>query len=223
METTNSFNDGVKTVEKIFSDSTKQITDFYTKQLNTATGFYKNLFDSFSAGNKEWNTNAFSNGFLNNGLTKMFEVPLNGIGTNFTNPFLTIFDKMYKQMADYNSAMLSNLTNGMKSNVDLSEISKTYQDMVNDRIEASKNILKTATDAYNKQLDFSIENNKKAIEEMRNQFNVMIRQNQKFRSDIMSSSQAPIKNAEKTFKDSISPEIKKRSSVTANELSDHKL
>ena len=83
METSNSFNDGVKTVEKIFSDSTKQITDFYTKQLNTATGFYKNLFDSFSAGNKEWNTNAFSNGFVNNGLKKMFEVPLNGIGTNF--------------------------------------------------------------------------------------------------------------------------------------------
>jgi hypothetical protein len=223
METTNSINDGMKAAEKIFNDSTKQMTDFYTKQLNTSTGFYKNIFDSFSLGNKEWNNNALSNSFFNNGLTKMFEVPFTGMTNNFTNPFLPTFDKLYKQMADYNTTMFSNLTNGMKSSTDVSEISKNYQDMVNARIESSKNILKTATDAYNKQLEFSTENNKKAMEEMNDQFNVMVKHNQKFWSDIMSSSQAPINNAEKIVKDTISPEIKKRTAVPATELSDHKV
>jgi hypothetical protein len=38
-----STNDGAKMAEKMLNDSTKQMTDFYTKQLNAATGFYKNF------------------------------------------------------------------------------------------------------------------------------------------------------------------------------------
>ena len=216
-------NEEAKTVEKMLNDSSKEIMDFYTKQLNVATGFYKNLFDSFSTGNKGWNnTPDFSNGFLNNDLTKAFTMPFSGMGNHFTNPFLPTFDKLYKQMVDYNTTLFTNLTNGLKGSTDISEISKKYQEAINARIEASKNILKTATDAYNKQLDFSLENNKKAMEEMNNQFNVMVKQNQKFWSDLMTSAQAPINSIEKAVKDSISPEIKKRTSVPATELSDHK-
>ena len=95
--------------------------------------------------------------------------------------------------------------------------------MVNARVESSKNILKTATESYNKQLEFSIENNKKAMEEMNDQFNAMVKQSQKFWSDLMSSSQATSITLEKAVKDTISPEIKKRTAVPANELSDHKV
>lgn len=219
-----SVNNEVNTAEKMLNDSTKEIMGFYTKQLNTAINFYKNLFDSFSTVNKGWNnTPNFSTGFLNNDLTKVFTIPFSDMSNNVLNPFLPTFDKLYKQMIDYNTTMFANLTNGLKGNADMSDISKKYQDAINTRIEASKNILKTITDAYNKQLDFSLENNKKAIEEINNQFNIIVKQNQKFWFDLMASAQAPINNAEKAVKDSISPEIKKRTSVPANELSDHKV
>ena len=218
-----STNDGVKTAEKLLNNSSKEIMDFYTKQFNVVTGFYKNLFESFSTVNKGWNnTPDFSNNFLNNDLTKSFATPFNGMSNNFANPFQPTFDKLYKQMVDYNTTMFTNLTNGLKSSTDVSEISKKYQNEINTRIEASKNILKTASDAYNKQANFSIENNKNTMEEMNNQFDVMVKQNQKFWSDLMTSTQTPINKAEETVKDSISPEIKKRTAVPATELSNHK-
>ena len=218
-----STNDGAKTPQKMLHDSSKEIMDFYTKQFNVVTGFYKNLFESFSTVNKGWNnTPDFSNNFLNNDLTKAFAMSFSGMSNNFANPFQPTFDKLYKQMIDYNTTMFTNLTNGLKSSTDVSEISKKYQNEINTRIEASKNILKTASDAYNKQANFSIENNKNTMEEMNNQFDVMVKQNQKFWSDLMTSTQAPINKAEETIKDSISPEIKKRTAVPATELSNHK-
>ena len=219
-----STNDGAKTAEKMLNESSKEIINFYTNQLNIATGFYKNLFESFSTVNKGWNnTPDFSNGFLNNGLTKAFAMPFNGMNNNFTNPFLPTFDNLYKQMTDYSTTLFINVTNSLKGSADISEISKKYEDAINTRTEASKNLFKTAIDAYNKQVDFFIENNKKAMEEMSNQFNVMLKQNQKFWSDLMTSTQAPINSAEKVVKDSIIPEIKKRTPVPATELLDHKI
>jgi hypothetical protein len=217
-----SSSDGAKTAEKMLNDSPKEIMDFYTKQLNVATGFYKNIFDSFLNGNKGWNNSSdFSNGFLNND-HKAFAMPFNGMNSNFANPFVPTFDKVYKQMVDYNTTMSTNLTNGLKANADMSEISKKYQDALNTRIEVSKSILKTATEAYNKQLDLSMENNKNVLEEINGQVNVMVNQSQKFWSDLTTSIQVPITKEEKIAKDSISPEIKKRTSIPANELSDHK-
>ena len=217
-------NDGVNPAEKMLNDSSKEIIDFYTKQLNTASGFYKNLFESFSNVNRGWNNIPdFSNGFLNNDLSKVFAIPYSGVNTNFTNPFLPTFDKLYKQMVDYNTTMFTNLTNRLQSSADVFEISKKYQDVINTRIEAYKNILKTTTDASNKQVSFYIENNKNIMEEMNNQFDIIVKQNQKFWSDLMPSVKAPLNDIEKIVKDSISPEIKKRTSVFATELSDHKV
>lgn len=217
-----STNDGAKTAGKMLNDSAKEITDFYTKQLNAVTGIYKNMFNSFSTGNKGWDsTSAFSNAFMNNDL-KAFAMPFNGMSNNFTNPFLPNFDILLKQMNDYSLAMFANINNGLKVNTDMSLINTRYQDIVTARIEALKNIFKTSTEAYNKQLDFSMENNKKTMEEMNNQLNAIVNQNQKFWSEVLSSQKSPAKNEEKIVKDLISPEIKKRNSVPVNEFSDHK-
>jgi hypothetical protein len=224
METNSNYstNGGAKTTEKMLNDSTKEITDFYTKQLNAATSIYKNMFNSFSNGNKGWSsTPDFSKGFLNNDL-KPFAMPFNGMSNNFTNPFLPNFDTLFKQMNDYSKAMFSNLNNELKGNTDMSVISSKYQETVNARIESFKNILNATTEAYTKQLDFSMENNKKAMEEMNIQLNAMVNQNQKFWSEITGPQQTPEKNEEKIVKDSISPEIKKRTSIPVNEFSDHK-
>jgi hypothetical protein len=219
-----SSSDGAKTAEKVLNDTTKELMDFYTKQLNVATGFYKSILDSFSTGNNSWNNSSdFSTGFFNNDLTKVFTKPFSGMSYNATNPFMPMFDKFYKQMVDYNKDMLVSLNSGLKGNADLSDMTKKYQEAVNTRMESSKNILKTATDAYNKQLDFSMENNKKALEEMTNQFNAMVKQSQAFWSDLMVSTQTPTNTPDKTTKDATSPDTKKRTSAVVNELSDHKI
>jgi hypothetical protein len=226
METTSnqSSKDGAKTAEKTLNDTTKELMDFYTKQLNVATGFYKNIFDSLSTGGKSWNNSSdFSTGFFNNDVTKAFTNPFSGMNYQVANPFLPLFDKFYKQMEEYNKDMLASLTNGLKGNTDWSEMTKKYQETVSSRMESSKNILQTATEAYNKQLDFSNNNNKKAMEDMTSQFNAMVKQSQTFWLDLMASLQTKINTDEKTVKDSISPEIKKRASSLANELTDHKI
>jgi hypothetical protein len=213
-----------KTIEKTLNDSTKQVMDFYTNQLNVAAGFYKNIFDSFSIGNKDWTSNnPFSNAWFGNNSTKAFAMPFDGMSNNLTNPFLPFFNNLYNQIADYNAVMFSILSTGLKSNTNVFDTGKKYQDTFNTRIDTSKNILKTATEAYNKQLDFSIEANRKAVEEMNNQFNEMVKQNQTFWSDLIVSNQTPINTGEEIVKDSITPDIKKRTGVPASELLDHKV
>ena len=128
METTNTNHTATQdgtVAEKMINNTTKEMMEAYNKQLNLTTGFYTNFFNSVMGNNKSWNGNMGSaNSFLNNDLTKLFSVPFNGNGSSFSNPFSTPFDKLYKQMMEYNSNMFSNLSNGIKSNTDWSTISK---------------------------------------------------------------------------------------------------
>lgn len=218
-----SANESANTTEKMLTDSTKEIMDFYTKQLNAATGFYKNLFDSFSNSNKGWNTNSdFSTGFLNNDIMKSFLMPFNNMNTYFTNPFIPSYDKIYKQLIDYNSNLFNRLTSSLKDSSDLSEINKKYREMITSQTETTKNSLKIAAEAYNNLINLSIENNKKILEEMNNQISALVEQNQLFWSGLTESAQVLPTNTEKTVKESVNPEIKKRSSIATTGLSDHK-
>jgi hypothetical protein len=217
-------NEGANTSEKSLTNSAKQLMDGYTKQLNVVTGFYKNMFDSVLAVNKEWTTpNYYSNSLFGNGTAKAFAMPFNEVSNNATSPFLPTFYNFYKQISDYYSTTFSNLTVGLKSNVASSEFSKKYSDNVTTLLETAKAILKTAIEAYSKQLDFSMETTKKAVEEMTIQFNAMLKQNQNIWADVIASAQTTLNNEEKNLKDSISPEIKKRAGSLVTELSNHKI
>jgi hypothetical protein len=212
--------DQPKTSEKMLGDSNKDIMSFYTQQLNVATSFYKNLFDSFSTGKTGWNN---APDFLNNDFTKAFSMPYSGLTSNLANPFMPTFDKLFKQLSDYNTTMFTNLTNGFGVNTDMSEISKTYQDTIATRIESYMSFLKTANEAFGKQLEYSVDSNKKAMEDMNTQFQLMVEQNQNLWADLLAASRPAKDNTGKPGKDSISPELKKRTSVPASELSNHKV
>jgi hypothetical protein len=198
--------------------------DGYTKQLNVVSGFYKNMFDSVLAVNKEWTTpNYFSNSLFGNGTAKVFAMPFNEVSNNATSPLLPTFYNFYKQISDYYSTTFSNLTVGLKSNVASSEFTKKYSDNVTTLLETAKTIFKTTTEAYNKQLDITIETTKKAVEEMTIQFNEMVQQNQNGLADLIVPVQAPLNTEHEILKDSISPEIKKRAGLLVTELSNHKV
>ena len=219
-----STNEVTKTIEKTLTSSTKEIMDFYTKQLNVATVFYKNLFDPFANANKTWDNNShLHKGFFGNDITKLFSMPLSGFNGNFSNPLMPMYDQMMKQMLDYNASMFANLPTGLKVTMNMTELSKKYQEGMNAGIESYRGVLKTVTESFNKQLDVSIEANKKVTEEMNHQLQIMVKQNQQFWFDVTIASQTKANSVQKNVKDSITPEIKKRTAIPTNELSDHKV
>src|SRR4051812_35523025 len=71
--------EGTKSANKWITDSTNAIMELYKKQLNVASGFYNNFFNSFSEENKDMFNPAKS-------FTEMFSNNNNG-GMKFTNFF----------------------------------------------------------------------------------------------------------------------------------------
>lgn len=218
MESTNTnhtVNDGAKASEKMLNDITKGMMDVFTKQLNTVTSFYSNLFNSNLGNTNSWNGNgAFQN---------MFQNPMSNFsGNNFQNPFFTSIDKMMKQMVDNNTNIFSNVKNGLNTNVDMIEANKKYQEIIAARMETYKNIIKSTSEAYSKQLESTIDSNKKIIEETTDQLNLIATQNQTFWMDLMNSFQMVSNKEEKIIKEPINSDIKKKPIVIANEFSDHK-
>jgi len=215
MDTNHTATETPKTAEKMINDTTKEMMEVYNKQLNLTTGFYNNFFNSVMSNSKSWNgSKGFSDSFLNSDLMKLFPIPFSGMGSSFSNPLLPSFDKLYKQLLEYNSNMFSTLSNGIKSTTDWSAISKGYTETVENRLEVFKKILTAMSETYNKQLDFSIGNTKKMMEEINNQFNTIINQNQKLQEDVLATYQVPFDEEEKKIKESNLNESKKRSNVS---------
>ncbi len=229
METTNANHteqSNSKTAEKMMNDTSKGIMDMYTKNINLITNFYSNLFNSFSNGNKGFNNNyGSSTNFMNNDFAKLFSNPYNGMGNNFSPQALPTFNNVYQQMIDYNTNLFSMLSKGMNTNTDWNGIGKKEEEIIENRLEATKNMRHSILESYNKQLDSVNENNKKMMQETTDQFNLLMKQNQKLWADIFSMNQTPVKTEEKIIsnpvvKDPIINEVKKRSNFP---LADHKL
>lgn len=229
METTNTNHmkqSVTDTTEKIMNDTSKEMTDIFTKNLNLVTGFYSNVFNSLSNGNKEFDSNYSSlTNFTNNDFIKTFLNPFNGMGNVFFNQSLPRFDNLYKQMMEYNTNLFSMLGNGININTDWSEVSKKEEAIIENRLEATKNMRHSIIEAYTKQLDSANEHNKKMIQETTEQFNLLMKQNQKLLTDmfIMFKASGKIENkgvSNTIVAEPILNELKKRS---ASPVSDHKL
>jgi len=196
---TEKLNESTKAFEKGFSDANENVMDMYTKQLNLMTGFYNNFLNPIMSNNKGWNLGQdFGHNLFDGDLTKAFSNPFNGMGAGVSNPFLSSFDKMYKQMMGYNHNLLlafNSQANG--ATIDWSEISKKYIETVENRLEASKSIFNSISEACNTKVNSSIEANKKAMEEIGTQFNLVIKQNQKFWADMLEMHQAPLRGENK--------------------------
>ena len=207
METTNTNHteqNGTNTAEKMMNDTSKGMMDMFTKNLNLVSGYYSNLFNSFSNGNKGLtNNNGSSTNFMNYDLTKLFSNPFGGMGNSFSNQSLPVFNSLYQQMMDYNNNLFSALSKGSNTTTDWSEIGKKQEAMIGNRLEATKNMRRSIIEAYTKQLDSVNESSKKMIEETTNQFNLLMKQNQKLWVDMFAMFQTPQKAEEKIAKDTL--------------------
>src|ERR1700758_5560392 len=194
MESTKSsnetLNESAKAVETFFNNSNALLTDMLKKEVDLITGFYNNLFGSKFGNANAWNQNSdFTNMFSNPmGMNKWFSNPFaNFSATNgMQNPLLSSWEKITKQMMDFNQACLAAYTNNKEN---MNALSEEYKETIETRLEASKEIFNTISESLKKQLECSIENNKKAGEEISNQLNLVMKQNQKFWSDLLNNRQ----------------------------------
>ncbi|HXU27343.1 MAG TPA: hypothetical protein VN698_08935 [Bacteroidia bacterium] len=230
METTKSsnetLNESAKVVENLFNNTNAAMTDMYKKQMDLTTSFYNNLFGSKLGNTNMWNQNSgFPNMFSNNmDMTKWFSNPFaNFSAVGMQNPFMSPFDKTMKQMMEFNQNLLSAFTNGFSAKGNnFGAMSEEFEETIETRLEASKEIFNTISEAFKKKLESSVETNKKVIEEMSTQFNLVMKQNQKLWADLLNAYQTPLNNEEKKSKEPIMNDSKKRSNVLATDFKDHK-
>lgn len=219
METTKTneaFIESVKMAEKWFSDTNATMTDIYNKQLSLTTGYYNNLFNSIINSSKGWSDNKIADSFFRSDITKWFSIPFKNDGNSsfFSNPSLSLFDTMYKQMIEYNQNLITNFNNQIKnSDTNWDSINKEYMETVEKRLDASMKILNSLSEGYMKELDSTMGNNKKIINDINEQFNSVIKQNQKFLSEFLNKSQMSFDAEDKKTKESSIVSNKKQSNV----------
>jgi len=196
METTKtnneSLNEGAKVIEKLFNDSSTAMMDIYKKQMDFATGFYSNLFNSSMSNINGFGQNSgISNMFANMDMSKWFTNPTADLSANnLQNTLLVSMDKTMKQVMEINQKILSAFTNGIQSNGATSEsMSEEYKKLLEARLKDSKEMVNTITEAFNKQLESSLITNKKTMEEITNQFSLAMKQNQKLWADMLNMHQ----------------------------------
>ncbi|MEI8137877.1 MAG: hypothetical protein WCH21_11180 [Bacteroidota bacterium] len=227
METTNStpanetLLESAKMANKWFNDATTSTMESYKKQLNLVSGYYSNFFNSFLGENKNiWNpTKNFADLFFNNNdsIKSMF-IPFSGFGMNgaFSNQFSNPFEKMIKQLTDYNQNLLGSFTKQFENgNSDWGVLNEKYQKTIEKEFEASKKLINTMVEGYNAQTESSLEAHKKLQEEINKQIGLVFKLNQEFWSEVLKTSQPPVA-LEKFSKDGAINDNKKQTKTSVN-------
>ena len=191
METTNS---------TTANNSITSMMEGFKKQLNQVSEFYTNAFESFSEQSKNrWNPmQNQSNLFFNNEALKSMFTHYSGFGMNnsMSNPFMSLFsnpfDKMVKQVSDYNNNLMGSLSKQLNNtNSDDNLINDKYQKLVEERTEASKAYINTLSETFNKQMESSLATNKKFQEETNKQFEDVLKLTQQFWASVLQINQTP--------------------------------
>jgi hypothetical protein len=220
METTQTTNDtlleGVKISEKWFNNANAAMMEIYNKQLNLATGYYTNLINSTLGGNhgQDKMTNPFS-ALFNADAAKGFWFPFGSNGSVFSNHFLSSFNKVSEDLAEYNRNLLATLNTEFKSNVsDWSKIKQEYREYFEKQLEISKKIGSSIAEAIDKQGNFSTQIYKDAVEKINHQMDSGVQQDQDVLSTILNSTQNSSNTEEKKTKDSVVSDTKKKTNAT---------
>lgn len=176
------------------SNAITSMMEGYKKQLSQVSEFYTNVFNSFSGQTKNiWNPmQNQGNLFFNNDILKSMLTPFNSFGINniISNPFMNLFsnpfDKMIKQVSDYNHNLMGSLSQQLdNTNTDGNLITEKYQKLVEERTETSKEYIKGLAEAFNKQMESSLATNKKLQEETNKQFEDVLKLTQQFWSGVL--------------------------------------
>ncbi|MEO5991625.1 MAG: hypothetical protein ABIP68_08320 [Ferruginibacter sp.] len=192
----------------------------YKKQLSQVSEFYTNAFSSLSGQSKNrWNPmQNQGNLFFNNDMLKSLFTPFNSFGINnsVSNPFMNLFsnpfDKMVKQVSDYNHNLMGSLTQQFNNtNSDGNGINDKYQKLVEERTEASKAYINTLAETFNKQMESTLAMNKKLQEETNKQFESVLKLTQEFWAGVLNVDQTS--SSLPNFSKDGSSEIKKDKTV----------
>jgi hypothetical protein len=192
----------------------------YKKQLSQVSEFYTNAFSSLSRQSKNrWNPmQNQGNLFFNNDMLKSLFTPFSSFGMNnsVSNPFMNLFsnpfDKMAKQVSDYNHNLMGSLTQQFNNtNSDGNGINDKYQKLVEERTEASKAYINTLAETFNKQMESTLAMNKKLQEETNKQFESVLKLTQEFWAGVLNVDQTS--SSLPNFSKDGSSEIKKDKTV----------
>ena len=197
---------GAKAVEKGLNDVSENMMDVYLKQLQLMNGFCNQAFSPLMGNPTNWNASqVFGNSFLNNDVLKMFSNSFNGMGSTLSNPFLSSFEQMFRQMTGSNNNLFPAFNGQSKINmIDWSAISKKIQAAMESRLEVSKSIFTALSEAHSKKVNLLRETNKEEMEKISAQVSLLMKQNQQFFTDLVEAFQAQLtgenkNNAESTF------------------------
>lgn len=220
MESTNStlntekLLENAKNTNKWASDAVVSMMDVYKKQFDVMSGFYGNLFHSFSgeSNNNLNSTKNFTDLFFNNSSLKSLYTPYSSLGMNggFSNPF----NNMFTQIKEYNQNLLGSFTKQFENGgMDSQSMSDKYKKTVEKDMEASKHLISSLTDAYNKRLEFSLAESKKIQDEINNQVKLVFEINQQFWFELFNNAkqEMPLDNFSK---DGVANENKKSTKTT---------
>ena len=202
-------NSGTKAAEKGMKDANDSMMGIYQKQLQLMAEFYNQIISPMSNHTNRNTDQASGNSSFNNDAMRMFFNPFNAMTSNFSNPFFSSFDSMFKQMMDGPNHLFSMFRGSSQVNgVDWSALSKKTQEMMENRLEVSKNIFSALNEAHNKKVNFAMETNKKEMEEIHNQLSSLIKQNQVFFTDLMEICHNPVNPKDANTKDSLTDKKK---------------
>jgi hypothetical protein len=219
METKNStknndnYFDSESTANKNFKTGTSALLDAYKKQMELMSDLYSNMFNSFSNQNRNiWNpVKDYADLFWNNADLKYPRMPFSNFSNgNAANPFSISFDKIFRQISDQNQNLVDSFAKQFEEwTSNLNNLNGKYRQLVEKRMEISKEMLDASIDSYHKQVEFAVESNKKLAQELAEQANVLFRANQKFWTDITSTPEEGSTNSETVFKNGEQKNFKK--------------
>lgn len=171
--------EGTKMAGKWVNDATASALEMYQKQLNLATAYYSNLFNSFWGGQRNvWAPLQAYTGMFSPNSHASFN-PFMPIGSWKQND--DMFSQFGKMLREYNQQFFQSLTSRFEtSGVDWKQINGQYQEIMEKESESFREITKTFNEMLTRQMDLSAETNKKLQEEVSRQLDRVFKLNQQF-------------------------------------------
>lgn len=182
---TNEMFDEVGKAGELFNNAASAMTDVYKKQLDTVFGFYNNIFNSaMGVGRNNWGIDFNANPFLASGNGfKSFFSPFSWLKSDgeYTNRLTSVYENFFRQISEFNKNWLDTFrdTYHLRQN-DWISLNEKYQQLLEERWNATKAIMDSLVETYNKQLDFSAQSNKKMLSELNTQMDKALKSNMGF-------------------------------------------
>jgi hypothetical protein len=199
---------------KLCADSVETMMDAYRKQMDFYNTTFGDYFNSMAGESKNAMNPAktFMDLTFGNNPFKWMFYPANSFGSaSFTNPF----DKMFKQLSDFNQNAIGVFNQQFeRGNADLEILIEEYQEKFNKQSEIIKEMLYSISNSYSKQTESYLKTTSDLQEELIKKINLLIKLNQEFWSDMSKSYQ--IQFDVEAFSEDGNSEKKKSSKVNVH-------